>query len=182
MSPWQMKLMQGTMLYAALVLHVTDVAAAGPQWVLVVLCWWLGWGRQTSRYRVLWAMLCGLCLDLAGHQQLGLHLAICGGLAAALSLSCAPSVFRNAWALPAIAVGCGVGQQFLSDNLASLIAAKETIPPGTMLIAAVYRGLMTGGVVLALVLLQVMARRLLRSERSHNVFTLQNQWTRLSEG
>lgn len=180
MSSWRTRLLQGCMLYAALVLHVADVSSTGPQWVLVVLCWWLG--RQTGRHMVQWAMLCGFALDLAGHQQLGLHLAICGGLAACLSLVIAPHLFRNSIALPVIAVWFAGMQTLLSESVIGLLNAGEVLPLKTMLADAALRGLMTGAVVLSLVIWQVVMQRLFDNSQTTATVTLENQWLRLSEG
>lgn len=179
MSLWWNRGCQGVLLYAALALQVSWDDAQGPQWVLVVLCWWLG--QMTSRQMVQWAMLCGLSLDLAGHESLGLHLAVCGGLAACLSLTVSYSLVRGFITLPVITIWFAATHLLITESLARSLSIGESTSLAVLLESAARCGLMTGGVVLLLSVIQVMMRRLLWNSHAGQYRELQNQWLRLSE-
>lgn len=180
MNLWLIRLAQAVSLYVALVLHVAYGDAHGPHWVLVVLSGWLV--RLPNSQVVLLAALCGLSCDLAGHQQLGLHLASLSGWTVVL-LAGWPAAWRYRDSSAPCLAFCLTGAHAATTALVAHTLNPTLDATPTHLLAESFRSaVVTASVVLFAVVVIGILRRLIQTTNSPRGMEVQNQWLRLSEG
>jgi hypothetical protein len=150
---------------------------SGPNVVLALAAVWLC--RHPGSRGVLGVAIVGLLLDAAGNGRLGLHLGICG-LLAALALTALSGGMTRWWMPPLMAAWLVFGDVVIE---AGVLTATLSAPLdlSDTLRAAGSSASATGALVAAVMGLGFLLRRCLFRPAEATVVRLHNQWHRLTE-
>uniref|UniRef100_A0A7C2NTK7 Rod shape-determining protein MreD n=1 Tax=Schlesneria paludicola TaxID=360056 RepID=A0A7C2NTK7_9PLAN len=152
-----------------------DAKSAGPHWMLAVAAGWLT--MHPGPRGVLGVAAIGLVLDAVGNGRLGLHLAICGALAAAAILVLGP--MSRWWHRPLVAAGLAFGDAMLFESLASLSLSTRPDLLGLLRTSAATAA-WTAGLLAAATLMTTVGLRLLDCGPATSALRLNNRWNRLT--
>jgi cell shape-determining protein MreD len=150
----------------------------GPNFVLALAAVW--WCRHPGSRGVFGVAVAGLLLDALGNGRLGLHLGLCGLLAALSTTAFSPGIIVRWWMPPLMAAWLTFSDAALEAGLLSAITSAPFDLSATLQAAGTSAGI-TGGLVAGLMLFGFLARRCLSWSAESSADRLHNQWHRLTE-
>jgi cell shape-determining protein MreD len=146
--------------------------------VLALAAVWLC--RHPGSRGVLGVAITGLLLDAVGNDRLGLHLGLCGLLAALTVTALSGWLTARWWMPPLIAAWLVFGDAAMT---AGVLSATSSVPfdLSDTLRTAGRSALATGALVGGVTLLAIAARRCLSLPANVSGVRLNNQWNRLTD-
>jgi len=162
--------------YAAAVVQVCW--PTGPNFVLALAAAW--WCRHLGSRGVLGVAIAGLLLDALGNGRLGLHLGVCGLLAALSTAALSPGMTARWWMPLLMAAWLTFGDAALETGLLSATTSTPFDLSETLQAAGTSAGT-TSGLVAGLMLFGFLAQRCLPWSAEPSTVRLHNQWHRLTE-
>jgi hypothetical protein len=162
--------------YIAIVVQIAFLPdAAGPNCVLGAAAAWLC--RCPGPRGVLGVALGGLLLDVVGNGRLGLHLGLCGMLAALAASALTGGTIARWWVRPVIAAWLAFGDAAISAMLESPTSLDLTV----VLCNAGASAMWTAALLAAVRLSGTLIGRCLAPHVSVPAVRLCNRWNRLTE-
>jgi cell shape-determining protein MreD len=150
----------------------------GPNIVLALAAVWLC--RHPGSRGLVGVALAGLLLDAVGNGRLGLHLGVCGMLAALTALALSSGQMQRWWMPTLMAAWLAFGEAAIEAGLPSATSSTPLDLSGSLRTAA-GSAFATGTLVAAVTVLGFVASRCLPSPMAASGVRLSNQWHRLTE-
>lgn len=168
----------GFAIYAAATIQVALGDEDGPQWLLALAAWWLC--TTAPHHGTLGVAGIGLCLDVMGHDRVGLHLAICGVLAALVRSCLTGDLASRVWSYPLVTFWLVWGDLTISHTIRGLSSGAPIDLPSFSSKALLVAG-ETVGIVLLLMFCFDLVGRYFRPITHAGSPRLNNRWSRLAE-
>jgi cell shape-determining protein MreD len=149
-----------------------------PNLVLAVATAW--WSRHPGSPGVLGIAAAGLLLDSMGHGRLGLHLAVCGVLAALATMALSAEAVGRWWSRPVMSSWLVFGNVAASAGLLAMID-RTPLDLSDSLQRALASALATAGIVAGIDLILFVLGRCVVGSNSVTALRLGNRWNRLTE-